>query len=283
MIRIGLIDYYLDEWHARNYPKWIDEIGKGAFQVGSAYGDIDGTVYGKRSNEMFCESLGIKLEDTIEAVISNNDCLIVLSPDNPEEHPRLASLALCAGKPLYVDKTFANSEHEARSMFALAQQHGTPMFSASALRYSAAYKNLSQRGIRSIVSRGGGQPYNYVIHQLEPIVMLMGDSVSRVMAWGPNENISFLLAFDSGRTAVIHQNANLAFSMDVSLSEGDLISVSADDDFFSAMIHSMLEFFRQALVSEVNPPVPSPETISIMGIREKLLYSLEHKGSWINL
>ena len=28
MKKIGFIDYYLDEWHANNYPAWIEEYNR---------------------------------------------------------------------------------------------------------------------------------------------------------------------------------------------------------------------------------------------------------------
>ncbi len=28
-MKIGFVDYYIDEWHANNYPAWFAEINKG--------------------------------------------------------------------------------------------------------------------------------------------------------------------------------------------------------------------------------------------------------------
>jgi hypothetical protein len=28
MKKIGFVDYYISEWHANNYPKWIEEACK---------------------------------------------------------------------------------------------------------------------------------------------------------------------------------------------------------------------------------------------------------------
>ena len=38
MKKIGFIDYYIDEWHANNYPNWIRESKyKDEFEVSYAY------------------------------------------------------------------------------------------------------------------------------------------------------------------------------------------------------------------------------------------------------
>ena len=41
MKHIGFIDYYLDEWHANNYPKMIQELSQGEMKVSYAYGDVE--------------------------------------------------------------------------------------------------------------------------------------------------------------------------------------------------------------------------------------------------
>ena len=37
MIKIGFIDYYLDEWHANNYPEMLRELSDGECQVICAF------------------------------------------------------------------------------------------------------------------------------------------------------------------------------------------------------------------------------------------------------
>ena len=41
MKKIGFIDYYLDEWHANNYPKFIKDAVGDEFVIAYAYGEID--------------------------------------------------------------------------------------------------------------------------------------------------------------------------------------------------------------------------------------------------
>lgn len=36
-MKIGMIDYYLDEWHANNYPKMIRELSDGKAEIGLAW------------------------------------------------------------------------------------------------------------------------------------------------------------------------------------------------------------------------------------------------------
>ena len=36
-MKIGFIDYYLDEWHANNYPKFFADASNGEITIGSAF------------------------------------------------------------------------------------------------------------------------------------------------------------------------------------------------------------------------------------------------------
>ena len=78
MKKIGFIDYYLDEWHANNYPAWIKEASDGEMEVAYAWGKIPSPHSGMTSRE-WCEKYGIACCDTLEELIEKSDCLIVLA------------------------------------------------------------------------------------------------------------------------------------------------------------------------------------------------------------
>lgn len=86
MQTIGFIDYFLDEWHANNYPEWIKQASGGELQVAYAYGKIDSPRPGGLTTDDWCAKYGITRCATIEEVVEKSDCLLVLSPDNCEMH-----------------------------------------------------------------------------------------------------------------------------------------------------------------------------------------------------
>lgn len=51
MKKIGFIDYYLDEWHANNYPDFIKKQSCGRYEVCCAYGKIDSPIGGMTNEE----------------------------------------------------------------------------------------------------------------------------------------------------------------------------------------------------------------------------------------
>lgn len=173
MQTIGFIDYFLDEWHANNYPEWIKQASGGELQVAYAYGKIDSPRPGGLTTDDWCAKYGITRCATIEEVVEKSDCLLVLSPDNCEMHEELCQIPLRSGKRTYVDKTFAPDLAAAERLFAIARQSGTPCYSTSALRFAAEYRDIRPDEVTAVSCWGPNDFDTYSVHQLEPLMMLM--------------------------------------------------------------------------------------------------------------
>lgn len=106
MIRLGFIDYFLDEWHANNYPDWLRRQAEARgikLDLGYAWADCERGL----TTDAWCRKYRMRRMQSQEALIEACDAIIVLSPDHPEQHERLGRLALESGKRVYMDKTFA--------------------------------------------------------------------------------------------------------------------------------------------------------------------------------
>lgn len=277
-MNIGFIDYYLDEWHANNYPHWIRQAGGGELTVTCAYAMIDSPLPGGRTTAQWCADMGICQCGSIEAVIAQSDALVVLSPDNAEMHETLCQLPLRSGKPTYVDKTFAPDGATARRLFALAEAHGTPCYSTSALRYASEYQVIDRKAILALSSWGPGDLDTYAIHQVEPIVMLMEDTVERVQYLSGNAWYSLAMVFSGGRSATITGFAKGSpFMMNIAAQDGNRV-ITVNSEYFPPFIQTMVAFFRDREL-----PVSHGETLSIMRTLEAAFQSREKPGVWIDV
>ena len=277
-MKIGFIDYFLDEWHANNYPKFIaDECG-GDFEVAYAYAEID-KPDGLTTDE-WCEKYGVTRCNTIAEVVEKSDCIIVLSPDNPERHLDLCREPLASGKPVYVDKTFALTKEIAKEIVEIGESHNTPFFSTSALRFATELKDISQDGICFINSRGPGNFDTYAIHQIEPIVVLMGSEVERIMSVGSGKYESMVIEFSGGRRAVMSHYGwtGVDFEMTVNYTDGTTKKVPAMSDFFPNFIKSLCHFFKTGEIFANHD-----ETVAVMGIIEAGNKALKNPCTWIEV
>ncbi len=281
MKKVGFIDYYLDEWHANKYPAWLKEKSGGEFEVKYAYAAIEPPMEGKISNKEWAESKGVELVGSIAELLEKSDCIVVLAPDDPQMHYELSKDAVVTGKPVYIDKTFSLTREDAAKMFSLAEQHCAPCFSTSALRFSEALQNTDKSGIRDVVSVGvaiGAE--NYLIHQLEPIAVLMGMDVEKVHYQGDGENCRWDLIYCDGRTAAVNFMkgwSTYAFQIKRDGVKGATL-LEINDFFWDGLIDSMLAMFRTGEI-----PVSHSETLSIIRVLEGCLAAQKKAGEWIVL
>ncbi|HZJ56818.1 MAG TPA: hypothetical protein VFD89_01080 [Clostridia bacterium] len=277
MKKVGFIDYFLDEWHANNYPDMIKNATSGEMIVTHAYGKID--VPGKRDNRSWCSEMGILYCETIEQVVEETDYIIVLSPDNPEMHEELCQIPLKSGKPVYVDKTFAPTKQIARGLFDLAREYNTPLFSTSALRFSKEVMELEKGDIDFIASVGPGEIDNYLIHQVEPMVMLMDSPATKLMYTGTSRTPCIVIDFENDKRGVISVLVgDCNFALSIRYKDGKVCVIPEATEFFDRFIVNMVEFFKSGKSS-----VPGSQTIEIIDIIEKANFAQKRPDTWIDL
>jgi hypothetical protein len=282
MKKIGFIDYFLDEWHANNYPLWIADLRHGGrYQVAYAWAAMDKP--GGLTTGEWCAQFGVMQAASQAELIEKSDCIIVLSPDYPEQHEALTVLALKSGKPVYVDKTFATSRAAAERMFDLAEQYGTPMYSTSALRYAGEFRwlkenNIAQANVEFASARGPGVFENYGIHQIEMIVTAMGTGTRRVIAHGTDKAPVFVFEYWDGRCSTVNHLPWSGFSLTVqdNCSKGAEIAVVGN--FWDGFMDALLMFFDTGI-----PPVPRAETCEAVAMVEAGVKALKSPGIWVEL
>lgn len=277
MIKIGFIDYYLDEWHANNYPELIKKLSNGEASVVSAYGKIDSPITGMTTAQ-WCEKMGLAKCDTREELIDSCDCIVVLSPDNPEMHLELCNEALKSSKRVFVDKTFAPDSKTARELISLANEHNTPMYSTSALRFSSELSKLPDKKAEFVSLCGPGLPDNYLIHQLEPMIMAVKMPAKSVRYTATKNAHHFEVCFGSGVIGNATLMGNGPFQMTCVYEDGEVFDIPELTGFFDSFIQNMLCFFKTG-----EGAVDSNETLCVAKLIEMAKKSMKTPDTWVSL
>lgn len=280
---IGFIDYFIDNWHSQNYPQFIKDSKFGAnFDVKLAW-EQEPAPNGMNL-DAFCAKHKIAAASSLDQVVEECDCLVVLAPRNPEKHEELSELALRSGKPVYIDKTFAPDAAAAARMFEKAQKHGTPMFSSSALRFGSHLQKalrgpLAGQRVSFVSTIGGGHFSEYAVHQIEMVVAALGVGAERVMQCGTADSPMLIIDYPYDRRASITllRGHKFEFSAAYGLADSAAgLSIDNMDDFFSLFIDAMLSFFETRL-----SPVPNSQTIEVMAIRAAGLEAMKTPDQWV--
>lgn len=280
---IGFIDLHIDEWHANNYPSWFAAAKCAAeFELGYAWEESpnpDGLPLAA-----WCAKNGMKPAASIAEVVEKSDCICVLAPSNPEAHERLSELALKAGKPLYIDKTFAPDKATAVKFFESARAHGTPLMSSSALRYGEEFvatmagRFAAAKPLHVTTTGGGSSFQEYAIHQIEMVVAALGvgaESVTRL----PNcatELFSVKYA-DGIRSAFLSYSPYAGFTVSAFGKDG-VAQVLDGTNMFPHLLDNILDFYSTGV-----SPIPEAETIEVAAVREAAVKAEAAPGIAIRL
>jgi predicted dehydrogenase len=281
--KIGFIDYSIDEWHANHYPAMIRNSScKDKFEIHLGWEEI--TKPGVRNLEEWCADFGIRAARNIEQVVEECDCIVVLAPSDPQVHEKLSDLPLRSGKPVYIDKPFAPDPAAARRMIEKAAAHNTPMMSSSALRFGsglqkAVTETVAGQKVSFAISRGSGSSFwEYSIHQIEMLVMLLGTGASRVMQCGTANSHHMLIDYTDGRRGVMTLMPGAIFLIAAEYGDKQHLTIDKMADFFPGFIESMLEFFVTG-----KPSVKPEEMLEVAALTASGIKALDSPDCWVKV
>ncbi|MCC6415922.1 MAG: Gfo/Idh/MocA family oxidoreductase [Opitutaceae bacterium] len=240
------------------------------------------------------EKYGVQIMDSIEAVVAASDAILHTSLDGRTHVAQFRRIAAAGpGKPVFVDKPFALSTAEAKEIFAIAQQHGCPIFTSSSLRFTGALTRVVTPETRPTV-RGAQfhgpatfektNPgfYWYGIHPIEMLYTAMGPGCRSVRCVGLENHDSIVGVWDGGRIGTVQTNrtGNYAYLGLVHFEKTSaVINVQAETKgFFTCLAEVILEFFRTGV-----PPVSAAETIELIRFIEAANESRAHGGREVPL
>ena len=278
MKTIGFVDYYINEWHANNYPAWIKSLSEKyglEYEVRYAWAELnEAPIYGKTTDE-WCSENGIEKCDTIEELCEKSDYIMILSPSDPQKHLEYAKKVLKFGKATYIDKTFAPNRETAEEIFEVAKENNVNIFSSSALRYASELDNYND--VSAVITTGGGVTIDeYIIHQTEMIVKLFNAAPVKVKVEKQGKQYCCKVIFDNEKEAIMLFDQALPFSVCAEDDEGISKFYEIKSEYFIEFLKSVLLFFES---NEI--PFDYMQTINIISICDAVVKAKNTPGEWI--
>lgn len=136
--------------------------------------------------ESFARRYGVEVVADFDDMVGKVDGVILSDFDAVPAYERLARPYLEAGVPIFINRPFAYSLAEARSMIDLAAAHGTPIMSGSSFEYVKEVEIIRSRlaglgPITGFVADNSMSDYpSHGIHGLYFVYACLGGGVSRV-------------------------------------------------------------------------------------------------------
>lgn len=284
MKTIGFIDYYISEWHANNYPGWFKDVceeeGKD-YVIKYGWSEREDSPWDGRSADQWCKDFNVERCKTIKELCEKSDNIIILAPSDPETHLGYAEEVFkhCNGKHVYIDKTFAPDYATALKIYELAEKYGVKFFSSSALRYAMEVDEFEDPQ-SLIVTFGGGNMPEYLVHALEIATKIMGIGVNEVKLEKISKKQYVLFAkYPDGRAYSLIYAPYFSFHVDAFYNElrngDDCKQREAKTKSFKRLLSDILRFFETGEVS-----FPKEQTLEIMKVREAFIKSIDNEGQW---
>ena len=257
--RIGFVDLNLDNYHANVFLQALrGPLVSRGFTIAGATGTriAESGAWAEKNRVPFFEN-DAELNATV-------DFFMILAPSNPEVHLDLCRRILPFRKPTYVDKTFAPNHDMAQQIFALADQHETPVQTSSALRYTNVQDEARKASakVEHMITWGGGGSFDeYAIHPLELLVSVMGHDATALMRRGTSERAQLLVEFAGGRTGVVNVFPKTTTSFAASFTTEKVtryVEVDASEIFVNNQ-SAILDFF-----SAGKPNIDRRESLTLM-------------------
>ena len=271
MKTIGFIDYYLSEWHANNYPQWIREANERLgtdYRVAYAWGELETSPKYGETSAQWCERNGVTLCATLEELCEKSDVLLILAPSDPERHLSYAQVALRYEKPTYIDKTFAPCLSDAEKIFSLGAQYHTPFFSTSALRYAEELQELTDTS-KLIITGGGGNLPEYLVHQVEMAVLLLNDPAEQAEVRCQGGQVFCHVTTRHGKEVTFLYAPKMPFTLTAEAADGTPLYRAVKSDYFRNLIADILRFYETG-----KPSFDSAQTLEVMRIRDMILQKI---------
>lgn len=285
---VGIVDLYGDNWHTNYYPIFLRAAAlECGVDMAVEYAYFSQNAPSGETPQQWCKRLGqITLCPDYDTLIAVSDAIMVMCADDVFPHEQLAQKALSSGKPVFCDKTFAPDIDAAKRMFALAEAHGTPLFSTSAQRYCpdlTAYCKEISKPISFAATTGPGDLVNYSVHQLEMLEAVMGTGARDVIAFPANNSVTAVIRYEGERYATFVQSPNAMFSMSASDDVADWYSVNKKTnrnivigEFYIPFMKQLIKFFLTG-----KSPITREDTLEVVAIQQAIREAKRIPGTYI--
>ena len=223
--------------------------------------------------ERLHDEFGVAMVDSIPDLARDVDAILLESVDGRQHLDQFRQLAV--GKPVYIDKPLATSTEEARALIALAAETGTPVMSASSLRYAAGIADLVPPD-ETVVSCEAFGPaailedypglFWYGIHSAEVLFALLGAGCQSVRTLAYPETDVVIGTWADGRVGVLRGTrfAKGNFGCVVHTDAGTRVGLAqSTPPYYAFLMQQVMRFFQTGI-----SPIPVEETFAIIAFLE---------------
>ena len=292
-IRVGIIG--LDTSHAPAFMKLFNNAESAdhvpgcrvvaAYPQGSR--DIASSVSRVPEYTKVIQEAGVEIVGSIDELLTKVDAVLLESNDG-RVHLEQAAPVLAAGRRVFIDKPLAGSLADAIAIFKLAEHHGTPVFTASGLRFGEATQAVRHGSLGKVLGASTYSPCSleathmdlawYGIHGCEALFTLMGTGCQQVTRAHSDDFELVTGVWEGGRIGSFRGiRAGKAGYGGTAFGEKGIAEAGGFDGY-RPLVVAIADFFATG-----EPPVEPAETIELFAFMEAADESVRRGGSPVTI
>lgn len=288
-IKVAVIG--LDTSHAVEFPKFMQDP---AFDPASR---VDGMTVtralrfetpfqnkeGLDKRQAYLESIGVKVTLDFEEAVADCDA-VCLEINDAAYHLEYFRKCAALGKPVYLDKPFADTLDNATEILRIAKENNTRFFTASSLRYDdniiEASKAMPQLDLGQTWgplghAAAGSSIVWYGVHTFEMLEKIMGPGAIAVTSVPDRQGVVCVVSYADGRRGVVELTKGNYCYGGVLRKGGEcrMFQYVGGVNLYRRLICEIGDFFRGRTEG-----VPLKESFEIMAMLEAAELSVQYGG-----
>ena len=279
----------LDTSHATEFPKFIqDPAMEPEFQVKTLRVTRDlrfETPFqqkeGLDKRQAYLEGIGVEVTEDFETAVADCDAIFIEIND-PALHLEYFRKCAALGKPIFLDKPFADTLDHAVEILKIAKEHHVRFFTASSLRFDAnivdAHAEMPEieQGITwgpLGIAPAGSSIVWYGVHTFEMLEKIMGPGAIAVTSVPDRQGVVCTVAYGDGRRGTVMLTKG-------NYNYGGVLRKGGENRMFAYgggkyLYHNLVEYIGKFFRGEAEG-VPPEESFEIMAMLEAAELSLKY-------
>ena len=284
-IKIAIVG--LDTSHATAFPKLMQDPTTPAEQKISGLRVINCLRFetafqnkeGLDKRQAYLESIGVNVTENFDEAVAGCDA-IMIEINDPSLHLEYFEKCAPLGKPIFLDKPFADTVDSMCKIIELAKKYNVRFFTSSSLRFDIDFVEGLEKGLpveKGMTWGPAGIPPKgpaviwYGCHTFEMIQRIMGRGAESVRGVKEGESYLFRIKYADGRTGIVELGSEFSYGALIRTKETEMqtIKVTGRVPFYYMLMKQFVKFLQG------EQPVELEDSVEVMALQEAALKSIE--------
>lgn len=209
---------------------------------------------GLDEREAYLKGVGVEVTEDFDYAIGDCDALM-LEINDPSLHLEYFEKCAALGKPIFLDKPFADTVENTRKIIEIGKKYNTRYFTASSLRFTVGLNSVLDQKIditRAVTwgplgqAAAGSSVVWYGVHTFEQLERIMGIGADTVTSIATANGVLCSIAYKDGRSGVVELlNDKWTYGVTVrdDAGNGAFVTVPQKTPFYYSLMQVVREFF----------------------------------------